>query len=70
MENATYATYKYLCGYLNDDVIQPLCVILPQKSGYIKYFDNGGKNVHLLRIMKKFTTSITKYGNHLENFQN
>ena len=23
-------TYKYLCGYLNNDVIQPLCVILPQ----------------------------------------
>ena len=22
-------TYKYLCGYLNNDVIQPLCVILP-----------------------------------------
>ena len=20
-------TYKYLCGYLNDDVIQPLCFI-------------------------------------------
>ena len=39
------ATYKYLCGYLNNDVIQPLCVILPQMSGYIKYFDDGGKNM-------------------------
>ena len=37
--------YKYLCGYLNNDVIQPLCVILPQMNGYIKYFDNGGKNL-------------------------
>ena len=37
-------TYKYLCGYLNNDVFQPFCVILPQKNGYIKYFDNGGKN--------------------------
>ena len=37
--------YKYFCGYLNNDVIQPLCVILPQMSGYIKYFDNGGKNM-------------------------
>ena len=36
-------TYKYLCGYLNNDVIQPLCVILPQMNGYIKYFDDGGK---------------------------
>ena len=30
-------TYRYLCGYLNNDVIQPLCVILPQMHGYIKY---------------------------------
>ena len=37
--------YKYLCGYLNNDVIQPLCVILPQMDGYIKYFDNGCKNM-------------------------
>ena len=38
-------TYKYLCGYLNNDVIQPLCVILSQMNGYIKYFDDGGKNM-------------------------
>ena len=38
-------TYKYFCGYLNNDVIQPLCVILPQMSGYIKYFDDCGKNM-------------------------
>ena len=38
-------TYKYFCGYLTNDVIKPLCVILPQMSRYIKYFDNGGKNM-------------------------
>ena len=38
-------TYKYLCGYLNNDVIQPLCVNLSQMDEYIKYFDNGGKNM-------------------------
>ena len=38
-------TYKHICGYLNDDTIQPLCVILPQMDGYIKYFDDGGKNM-------------------------
>ena len=38
-------TYKYLCGYLNNDTIQPLCVILPQMNGYIKYFDDSGKNM-------------------------
>ena len=44
MENCDTA-YKCLCGYLNNDVIQPLCVILPQMNGYIKYFDDGGKNM-------------------------
>ena len=38
-------TYKYFCGYLNNDVIKPLCVILPQINGYIKYFDDGGNNM-------------------------
>ena len=31
-------SYKYFIGYLHDDVIRPWCVILPQMSGYIKYF--------------------------------
>ena len=38
-------TYKYICGYLNNDTVQPLCVILPQMNGYIKYFDDGAKNM-------------------------
>ena len=38
-------TYKYFCGYLNNDVIKPLCIIFPQMDGYIKYFDDGGKNM-------------------------
>ena len=51
-------TYKYLCGYLNNDVIQPLCVILPQMNGYIKYFDDGGKNMSFVtddeEVYKKY----------------
>ena len=51
-------TYKYLCGYLNNDAIQPLCVILPQMSGHIKYFDDGGKNMSFVtddeEVYKKY----------------
>ena len=25
--------------------IRPLWIVLPQMSGYLKYFDNGGKNI-------------------------
>ena len=32
-------------GVFNNDTIQPLCVVLPQMDGYIKYFDDGGKNM-------------------------
>ena len=50
-------TYKYICRYLNNDTIQPLCVILPQMDGYIKYFDDGGKNMSFVtddeKIYKK-----------------
>ena len=50
--------YKYFCGYLNNDVIQPLCIILPQMSGYIKYFDDGGKNMSFVtddkEVYKKY----------------
>ena len=41
-------TYKYFCGYLNNNVIKPLCVILPQMNGYVKYFDDGGKNMSFI----------------------
>ena len=42
-------TYKYFCGYLNNDVLKPLCVILPQIC-------------HLLQMIKKFIGNIMKYG--------
>ena len=39
-------TSKYFIGYLHDiDVNKPLCIILPQMSGYIKYFKTGRKNM-------------------------
>ena len=31
--------FKYFIGYKKDDIIKPLCIILPQISGFIKYFD-------------------------------
>ena len=39
-------TSKYFIGYMDDiGEITPLCVVLPQMSGYVKYFENGGKNM-------------------------
>ena len=41
-------SFKYFIGYQEDEIIRPLCIILPQTNGYIKYFENGGKNMSLL----------------------
>ena len=37
--------FKYFIGYQEDEIVKPLCIILPQMNGYIKYFENGGKNM-------------------------
>ena len=39
--------FKYFIGYQDNEIVKPLCIILPQMSGYIKYFENGGKNMSL-----------------------
>ena len=37
--------FKYFIGYKEGEIIKPLCIILPEMSGYIKYFENGGKSM-------------------------
>ena len=37
--------FKYFIGYQEDEIVKPLCIILCQMSGYIKYFKNSGKNM-------------------------
>ena len=40
--------FKYFTGYQKSEIIKPLCIILAQMSGYIKYFENSGKNMSFL----------------------
>ena len=37
--------FKNFIGYLEGEIVKPLCIILPQISGYIKHFENGDKNM-------------------------
>ena len=32
----------------SNEIVKPLCIILPQMNAYIKYFENGGKNLSFL----------------------
>ena len=40
--------FKYFIGYGEGEIVKPLCIILLQMSGYIKYFENGGKDMSFL----------------------
>ena len=35
--------FKHFICYQEGKTVKPLCIILPQMIGYMKYFENGGK---------------------------
>ena len=37
--------FKYFIVYQENEIIKPLCIVLPQISGYIKYFEYRGMNM-------------------------
>ena len=49
---------KYFIGYQEGEIVKSLCINLPQMSGYIKYFENGGKN---MSFMVKDDNVLDKY---------
>ena len=50
--------YKYFIGYQEDEIVKPFCIILPQMNGYIKFFENVGKNMSFLikndEVLRKY----------------
>ena len=40
--------FKYFIGSQEGGIVEPLCITLPQIIWYIKYFENGGKNMSFL----------------------
>ena len=39
---------NYFIGYKEAEIVKPLCIILPQVSGYIKYFEIRDKDMSFL----------------------
>ena len=64
--------FKYFVGYKKGEMVKPLCIILSQMSGYIKYFENGGKNMSFVikddDVLDKYnilyTTDLNKISQH------
>ena len=58
--------FKYFIGYKEGEIVKPLCIILPQMSGYIKYFENSGKN---MSFMIKNDICLDKYNEIWNNVE-
>ena len=60
--------FKYFIGYKEDNIIRPLSIILPQMSGYIKFFKTGGKNMPFIikegSILVKYNEIWNKIKRH------
>ena len=55
--------FKNFISYKDGEIVKPLCIILPQMTGYIKYFENGGK---YLSFVFKDNDVLDKY-NEISN---
>ena len=51
-------SFKYFIGYNDNDVIRPLCIRLPQMTGYARKFDENATMSFIVKnkqILKKYT---------------
>ena len=55
---------KYFIGYNDDDVIRPLCILLPQMIGYVKHF-NSNKTMSFKVSDNKLFKGTKRYGKRL-----
>ena len=55
---STKKSLKYLIGYNDNDIIRPLCVKLPQMTGYARKFDENATMSFIVKkkqLLKKYT---------------
>ena len=61
--------FKYFIDYKENEIVKASCIVLPQMSGYIKYFENGGNNMSFkakdVDVLDKFNELWKKIKNKL-----
>ena len=62
-----FCCFKYFVGYKEGKIIKPLCIILPQISRYIKYFEKCCKN---LSFVIKDDDVLDKYNEIWDKIKN
>ena len=58
-------SFKYFIGYNDNDVIRPLCIRLPQMTGYARKFNENATMSFIVKD-KKLSKNILKYGKQLK----
>ena len=58
-------SFKYFIGYNDNGVIRPLCIRLPQMTGYARKF-NENTTMSFIVKDKKLLKNILKYGKQLK----
>ena len=63
----TKNSFKYFIGYNNNDVIRPLCIKLPQMTGYVRKFE-GNRTMSFKisdkKLLKKYNQIWKKSKNY------
>ena len=54
--------FKHFIDYQKGEIVKPLCIVSPQMSGYMKYFENGGKNMSFWLKIMKCGINMIKFG--------
>ena len=58
--------FKYFIGYKEGEIVKPLCIILPQMSVYIKYFENRSKHICFMIKMMMYWINTMRFGTRLK----
>ena len=61
----TKNSFKYFIGYIDNDIIRPLCIRLPQMTGYARKFNENAIMSFIVKD-KKLLKNIVKYGKQLK----
>ena len=59
-------SFKYFIGYNDNDIIRPICIRLPQMSGYARKFDENATMSFIVKD-KQVLKNILKYGKKLKS---
>ena len=65
--NCNEDCFKYFIGYPKGKIVRPLCLILHQMNGYMKYFEYGSTNMSFLIKYEEVEEKYKQIWNVIKN---